>query len=274
MYMAYFLSNCFKGKRILVVGCAKGHGFSVAEGCAQNGAELLLLDHNSKLPEAAEKLRASGYSVAYRSVDVTCPAEVKKAIDELAGDGTVDGVIYLPRARVRKAWTAITPDEWHSDIDAGLSGAFFCMQSAFPYLARSRGEPFVITISSVLAGLAGSESPGYHAAKAGLESLTRYLALELGAHGIRCNAVQVGWLIKDEQQERFDSAENTAYREAAIAVHPLRRIGNSQDLVDAILFLGSDRSRFITGQVLGLDGGITLQEHSHFLSRMTAAHKD
>jgi NAD(P)-dependent dehydrogenase (short-subunit alcohol dehydrogenase family) len=233
----------------------------------------LLLDHNSGLPASAEKLRAMGHRVTYRTVDVTCHSEVKKAIDELCSEGSVDGVIYLPRARVRKPWTLITPDEWHSDIDAGLSGAFFCVQSVFPYLLRSRGAPFVITISSVLAGLAGSESPGYHAAKAGLESLTRYLALELGAQGIRCNAVQVGWLIKDEHLDRFNSAENTAYRESAIAVHPLRRIGHSEDLVNAILFLGSERSRFITGQVIGLDGGITLQEHSHFLSRMTGATK-
>jgi len=88
---------------------------------------------------------------------------------------------------------------------------------------------------------------------------------------MRCNSVQVGWLIKDEHIDRFNSQENTAYRESAAAVHPLRRIGNSNDLVNAILFLGSDRASFITGQVLCIDGGISIQEHSHFINRMNAA---
>ena len=274
MFMADSLSNCFEGRRILVIGCAKGHGFSVAMGCAKNGAELLLIDHNSMLPDAVARLLALGHRVDYRLADVTDLESVKKAITELAGDGPVDGVIYLPRGRVRKPWTLITPAEWHSDMDIGLGGAFFCIQSVLPFLVRSQRSPFVITLSSALASLAGSESPGYHASKAGLESLTRYLALELGPQGMRCNAVQVGWLIKDEHMERFNSQENTAYRDSAVAVHPLRRIGNSNDLVNTILFLGSDRSSFITGQVLCVDGGISIQEHSHFINRMNAATKE
>ena len=158
-------------------------------------------------------------------------------------------------------------------MDAALSGAFFCMQSVFPYLGRSTRSPFVITISSVLAAFAGSESPGYHAAKAGIESLTRYLALELGPKGIRVNSVQMGWIIKDDQLARFNSEDNAEYRQSAVATHPLRRVGYATDLINTLLFLGSDRSSFITGQILCLDGGLTLQEHTHFSSRMAALNK-
>jgi len=270
MSMADFPSSSFAGKRIAVIGCAQGHGYSIAEGCAKNGAELLLIDHNPAIAAAAARLGAAGFRTACRTADVTVPEAVKSALAELSGDGPIDGLIYLPRGRVRKSWDAITPDDWHADLDTALAGAFFCIQSAFPYLCRSTGNPFVITLTSILSDFAGNESAGYHAAKGGLDSLTRYLAAQLGPRGIRVNAVQMGWIIKDQDLVRFNGEENRRYRESAIAAHPLRRIGYAQDVIDSILFLGSEKAAFITGQILRLDGGLTLQEHTHFLNRMTS----
>ena len=269
--MADFLSNCFSGKRIVLIGCAQGHGYSVAAGCARNGADLLMIDHNPAIAEAAASLAAAGHRVAYKIADATQPDSIKSSLAELVGEGAVDGVVYLPRARVRKNWTELTPEDWHADVDTALSGAFFCIQAVYPYLCRSTQGPFVITLSSVLAGLAGNESAGYHSAKAGLESLTRYLAVQLGPQGIRANAIQMGWLIKDKDLPRFNGEDNRAYRESAIKAHPLRRIGYAEDLINTILFLGTERSAFMTGQILCLDGGLTLQEHTHFASRMNEA---
>ena len=268
MSMAGFLSNGFAGKRILVIGGAQGHGFSIAEGCAQHGAELLLIDHNSAIADAAARLTANGHKNSFRTADVTVPATITNALSQLACEGSIDGLIYVPRARVRKPWFTITPDDWQSDLNTALGGAFFCVQSAFPYLCRSTSGPFVITLSSILSDFAGNQSAGYHSAKGGLESLTRYLAVELGPQKIRVNAVQMGWIIKDTDLNRFNSKDNQQYRDSAITSHPLRRIGYSEDVINSILFLGSDKAAFITGQVLRLDGGLTLQEHSHFLNRM------
>src|SRR3954462_10447529 len=99
MFMADFLSDSFANKRIVIVGCAHGHGYSIAEGCAKNGAELLLIDHNPKIAEAAARLPALGYRKASRTADVTIPDTVKAALQQLAGAGPIDGLIYLPRAR-------------------------------------------------------------------------------------------------------------------------------------------------------------------------------
>ncbi len=269
MFMAASLSDHFAHKRLAIVGGAQGHGFAIAEGCARNGAEVLLLDHDPAIADAAARLTAAGLPAAYRTADVTAPGTVKTALDELAGQGPIDGLIYLPRGRVRKSWNTITPDDWHTDLDTALAGAFFCVQAAFPYLCRSTKHPFVITLSSILSDFAGNESAGYHAAKGGLDSLTRYLAVQLGPLGIRVNTIQMGWIIKDQDLPRFHSDDNRRYRESAIAAHPLRRVGYTQDVLNSILFLGSDQASFLTGQILRLDGGLTLQEHTHLLQRMT-----
>lgn len=268
MFMADFLSDSFAGKRIVVIGCAQGHGFSIAEGCARHGAELLLIDHNPAIADAAARLTANGHKNSFQTADVTVPATITEALKQLAGEGSVDGLIYLPRARVRKPWITITTDDWQTDLNTALGGAFFCVQSAFPYLCRSTSGPFVITLSSILSNFAGNESAGYHSAKGGLESLTRYLAVELGPQKIRVNAVQMGWVIKDQDLNRFNGEDNQQYRDSAITLHPLRRIGYTEDVINSIVFLGSDKAAFITGQVLRLDGGLTVQEHTHFLNRM------
>jgi len=266
--MVDFLSDSFAGKRVVVIGCAQGHGFSIADGCARHGAELLLIDHNPTIADAAARLTANGHKNSFRTADVTVPATITDAFKQLAGEGSIDGLIYVPRARVRKPWLTITRDDWQSDLNTALSGTFFCVQSAFPYLCRSTSGPFVITLSSILSDFAGNQSAGYHSAKGGLESLTRYLAVELGPQKIRVNAVQVGWILKEYDLNHFNSEYNQQFRDLAITSHPLRRIGYSEDVLNSILFLGSDKAAFITGQILRLDGGLTLQEQSHFLNRM------
>jgi|SRR5882724_4089612 len=269
--MAAFRSDVFANKRILIVGCAQGHGLSVAEGCAANGAEVLLVDRNPAVLEAAVRIIALGGKASVRVTDVTQAGAVKTAFDELAEDKGFDGLIYLPRGRVRKNWEELTSEDWDADLNIALKGAFLSAQAAVPHLRGNSRQSFIVTLSSILAEFIGNEGLGYHAAKGGLESLTRYLAVQLGPQGIRVNAIQMGWIIKEQDAARFAAPENLNYRNSAIKAHPLRRVGDATDLINSILFLGSEKAAFITGQVLRLDGGLTLQEQTHFLSRMSSS---
>jgi NAD(P)-dependent dehydrogenase (short-subunit alcohol dehydrogenase family) len=113
--------------------------------------------------------------------------------------------------------------------------------------------------------VSSNESVGYHIAKAGIEHLARYFASEFGVHGIRVNAISPGWLVKDQHKEFFYSEENSNYRHSVELTHLLNPIGSIEDIVDAMLFLGSKRSKFITGQTINVDGGLGIKEPGSML---------
>jgi NAD(P)-dependent dehydrogenase (short-subunit alcohol dehydrogenase family) len=123
---------------------------------------------------------------------------------------------------------------------------------------RSGGA--IVNISSVAGFMATHESPAYHAVKAGLIQLTRYLAVSAGPAGVRVNCVCPGFIVQDEHRARFDASDNAAYRKDAKAIHPLGQVGTADDVAQAVLFLSSPQASFVNGHVLVLDGGATLIE--------------
>ena len=269
--MEVFLSDSLAGKRIVLIGCVQGHGLSIAKGCAENGAEVLLVDRSPAIEEIRESIRKSGGKADSRVADVLQPETVKAALGELSGASGIDGLIYFPRGRVRKKLADISPEDWDADLDVALKGAFFSAQSAMTYFRKAERHPFIITMSSILSEFVANESAGYHSAKGGLDSLTRYLAVHLGPRGIRVNAIQMGWVIKDEDLSKFMSDENKAYRFHAEQSHPLNKIGTSKDLLNAVIFLATENSAFITGQIIRVDGGMTIQEQSDLAKKMKSA---
>jgi NAD(P)-dependent dehydrogenase (short-subunit alcohol dehydrogenase family) len=255
-------SREFSGKRIVIVGAASGHGERIARSFSEAGAQLVLLDRDARVEALAEELGAD---------DVVCDVRDAGGIAALVAriGAPVGGLVYLPRARIRKPFAEITADDFQEELDVSLRGLLLLAQQLAPALARSADHhPFIVAVSSVLSHVIGTESVSYHVAKAGLDQLVRYLAVELGPQRIRVNAVAPGWVTKDEHQERFQSAGNAAYRAAVEAYHPVPAAGDSGDVYEAIAFLASPRAKFITGQVLHVDGGVTLREPSHFWFQM------
>lgn len=271
MYTGDFLSESLVGKRIVVIGCAQGHGSSIAKGCSENGAEVLLIDRNPAVRDLCESIRRDGGKADFRIADVLKPETVSAALAELSGDSGIDGVVYMPRGRIRKEMSEISPEDWDADLDIALKGAFFSAQAAVPLFRKAERYPFFITMSSILSEFIGPESVGYHAAKGGLESLTRYLAVHLGPRGIRVNSIQMGWIIKDGDLRKFLEEDNREYRTQVEQAHPLKKVGTSRDLLNAVIFLATENSAFITGQVLRIDGGMTIQEPSTLAKKMGSA---
>jgi 3-oxoacyl-[acyl-carrier protein] reductase len=258
------------GSRTLVVGCSRGIGRSIVQGLAAPGQELLLLDKSPDVDRVAADARGRGAGVRSGIVDIGDSETAGPRIRELLGDAPLDGLVYVVRGRERHRLLDFTPESWEREFNLSAKGAFFCAQAAVPSLTASKRSPAIVLISSVCSQyVAADESVSYHASKAAIDQITRYLAVVGGRLGIRSNAVQPGFIVQDEHQERYGQAGNERYRQIAEAAHPLRRVGTARDVAEAVGFLLSDRASFITGQILRVDGGATLQEAS-FLLRESA----
>ena len=259
--MEDFLYNDLKSKRILIIGSASGHGAFFAKKFFEIGATPILVDIDNDIDNFAKSIsqELKGYSL-----DVRDPNVFKVLAKEI--DGPLHGIIYNPRARIRKAFLEIESRDLDTEYQIGLRGACLASQALLSHLAKQSEEhPFIILISSVLSHSIGNENVGYHTSKAGIDHLTRYLAVELGKYKIRVNAVAPGWVVKQEHEKLFESQGNEKYRKLVEDSHAINQRGNSQDIFEAIAFLSSKRSRFITGQIINVDGGVNLKEPSHFL---------
>lgn len=232
----------FADAGVIVTGGAGGIGGGAVAALLERGARVAVLDVT---PSAAA-------TVSLRC-DVTDPGAVEQAVADAAE--ALGGVTHLVCAAgvvSEHPVTELEPREWHRVVDISLTGAFLVARSAAPHMARAGGGA-IVTTSSGWATKGYPSGAHYAAAKAGVEALTKSLALELAPHGVRANSVAPGpvrtAMILD------NPAFDTAGRVAAI---PLGRLGEVADVVDPMLFLLGDGARWITGQVLHVNGGMLM----------------
>jgi 3-oxoacyl-[acyl-carrier protein] reductase len=247
----------FEGSVALVTGgggsCIGG---PTALRFAQEGASVVICDlHERRNTDMAERIRKeTGAVVLAFHLDIADRAKVDAMIAETERElGRVD--VLVCNAAENKLGKIVDYDmaDWDRTIDVSLSANFYLARKVLPgMVARKRGS--IVNISSV-AGWIGNPNekdgePAYAAAKAGMFALTRNIAHEVGPHGVRCNAIAPG-LIWSRFVEKFD-----ADFKPLLAATPLRRYGRSEEIVEAVMFLASDkRSGFITGEALNVSGG-------------------
>ncbi len=255
----------FKNKKILILGAASGYGHSLAKSLAQAGAQLFLLDHNSAVntlrKSLAQKTSCAAAVVDFRAIDA-----LLKQLDVWFSKKKIDGLVYFTRGRQRYSFADLDGSSWEEDFRLSV----FAAMEVVHYLwkrQRFEREASLVFLSSVCAQFSGSESLSYNMSKSALESMCRYLAVELGGKQIRVNSLQLGFIVKDEHKGKFYSAQNAAYRRWAQGVHPLGRVGHNEDVVGPLLFLLSSASAFISGQTICVDGGLSIQEQSHLVKR-------
>ncbi len=247
----------FNKKNILILGAAKGTGQVIAKKFAAAGAHLILVDIDPYLYEITETLKKQT-TIEAHLIDLSSTANVERELPEIIGNRKLTGIVYVTGLRSKKKFGEFTSSDWDFVINASLKNVFFSAQA----LAEKFDDtfPFFITLSSVAAQFIGGECVAYHCAKAGLEQLTRYLAVALGKKGVRVNAVCPGMIVKEENKTRFLSEENTPYRTRSFKAHPLGSVGDSHDIAEAVFYLASPQAKFITGQILVVDGGLTIQD--------------
>jgi acetoacetyl-CoA reductase/3-oxoacyl-[acyl-carrier protein] reductase len=182
--------------------------------------------------------------------DVTQPHDVAAAVAEIDRDaGRLDVIVHAAGiVRDARLWK-LAPDDWHAVIATNLDSAFYVLQCGVPLLRRGGGGS-VVFISSINGTRGKVGQAAYVASKAGLDALARTSAREVGAFGIRVNAVAPGWI-----DTPMTAAVPAAIRQKAIDESALGRLGTPDDVARVVLFLAGDLGRHVTGQVLRVDGG-------------------
>ncbi|GAB5601892.1 SDR family oxidoreductase [Thermus sp. FJN-A] len=237
-----------KDKVVLITGAAHGIGRATLELFSREGARLVACDvEEGPLKEAAEATGALPVGM-----DVADAASVEAGFARaLAAFGRLDGVVhYAGITRDHFHWK-MPLEDWELVLKVNLTGSFLVARAASEAMREKNPGSIVLTASRVYLGNLGQAN--YAASKAGVVGLTRTLALELGRWGIRVNALAPGFI-----ETRMTAKVPEKVREKAIAATPLGRAGKPLEVAYAALFLVSDESSFITGQVLFVDGGRTV----------------
>jgi NAD(P)-dependent dehydrogenase (short-subunit alcohol dehydrogenase family) len=238
-------------KVALVTGAARGIGLATARRFLAEGWRVALLDIETELLQKAVASLANADNTLALHCDVSDAAQVGGALDKVAKRfGRLDALINNAGVAVFAPLLETSDADWSRILAVNLTGPFICTKAAVPLL-REAGNGAVVNITSISAVRASTLRSAYGTSKAGLAHLTKQLAVELASLGIRVNGVAPG-PVDTAMAKAVHTAEIRADYHDAI---PLNRYGLEEELAEAIFFLSSDRSSYITGQILAVDGG-------------------
>lgn len=241
------------GQVVLVTGASSGIGRHFADVLALAGAKVALAARRTELlDEAAEAIGSRGDSCITIACDVTKQADIAAAIGAAEEKlGPVSVLVNNAGVVVTKPLFEHTEADWDHVMDTNLKGAWLAAREFAHHLVERKRPGRIVNISSVLASRTIGRVPAYCTAKAGLSHLTGVLAMELARYGILVNALAPGYVETDFNRAFFQSEAG----KALIARIPLKRLGQTDDLDGALLFLCSPASAYVTGAVIAVDGG-------------------
>lgn len=245
--------DAFKDKVAVITGAAGFIGRAIVMAMTRRGAKAEILD---RVPAelTLEQVKAQGGRAHAQVCDIASSAAVNAAIaDVLARHGHIDILVNCAGGGQRIGFVETTDEDWFTQINANLSGAFYTMRAALPgMLARKSGAIVnVASISGIIGGLPskgtqGRSGPAYGAAKAGLIGLTKWAAREFGKDGVRVNAIAPGPVLTSQVMHGYDYG---------VEDYPIPRMGTPEDMAEAVVFLASPASGYITGEVIKVTGG-------------------
>jgi 3alpha(or 20beta)-hydroxysteroid dehydrogenase len=237
------------GKVVVVTGAARGQGAAEVEALARAGATVIGTDVLDDAGNAlADGLKAEGLPISYVHLDVRNPDEWAALAHYLgARHGHVDGLVNNAGVAARERLPHVTLDTWRLTFDINVTGPMLGIQALVPLM---RPGSSIVNICSV-AAMAGHAAAAYTSSKWALRGLTRTASLELGARGIRVNAVMPGLI-----DTPLMASASPAFTEAALAEIPLGRVGVPADIAPTIVFLISDDSSYYNGAEIVIDGGL------------------
>jgi NAD(P)-dependent dehydrogenase (short-subunit alcohol dehydrogenase family) len=246
-------------KVIVVAGGATGIGAEAAAQFVNSGAQVVVGDINEE--RGRHTVEAIGKDTVFVPFDIADEDSVKELIEVAVSTfGRLDGLFSNAadlRPEVLSNDTDIVSmdvETWHHSLAVDLTGFFYTARNAVPHLLAAGGGSIVVT-SSAAAFAGGSSRPAYATSKAGLGALVRHIASRWGRQGIRCNAVAPGLVLSDEMRPKVPAERQEAY----LASQQFSRLGEPRDVAGMVAFLLSDAAEWITGQVIGVDGGMVMR---------------
>jgi 2-hydroxycyclohexanecarboxyl-CoA dehydrogenase len=243
----------------VVTGAASGMGLAIAKRLAAGGDRVALLDLQAEEAlRAAEALREAGAQAMGVGADVTDRGAVDAALGKVRAElGPVAIVITAAGLDAFERFGEITPESWERVVGVNLTGTFHCLQAAVPDMLEA-GWGRMVTISSSSAQSGAPRMAHYVAAKAGVVGLTRALALEFARKGITVNVVTPGMIDTPMLRRAASGGDIGALEKTAARAVPIGRAGSVDEIAATCGFLCSDEAAFITGQVIGVNGGMVL----------------
>jgi len=244
------------GRVALVTGTSRGLGQSFARALARAGADLVITARRKDdLREFQREIEGLGRRALPLDLDVRDQGSITRMAEAaLAGYGKIDVLVNNAGCNIRKPALDVTWEDWNTILDTNLRGSFFVAQAVGRHMVE-RGYGRIINVGSVtsVAGYAGLAP--YGASRGGIKQLTMSLADDWGPHGVTVNCLAPGWFKTAQNARMYEDEEWVAMLKERI---PARRPGQAGDLDGAVVFLASEESRYVTGQTLLVDGGISV----------------
>ena len=246
------------GKKALVTGGRRRIGRGIACALAEAGADVAVNDlvDDADAQETLRLIRGLGREGEFLAGDISDSASVSRMFESfLKRFGRIDILVNNPYAGRGQPFLELSEENWDANLDVGLKGFYLCSQQAARAMVRQRDGGCIVSTSSVHGPRAWRNDAAYGAAKAGVIRLTRSMAVELGEHGIRCNAILPGHMNTEHEFGSPAPAIGSIGQDLNHSV-PLRRRGTPQDIGHAVVFLCSPAGACITGISLPVDGGL------------------
>lgn len=243
-----------KNKVALVTGGARGIGKAICRTLANDGFKIAINFNNSENDAIALKDELSAVTeVEIFKCDVSDSQAVKEMFVSVSQKlGNVNVLVNNAGVAEQVLFTDITDEKWHRMINTNLSSAFYCSREALKNMINEKNG-VIINIASMWGEVGASMEVHYSTAKAGLIGMTKALAKEVGLSGVRVNAVSPGVVLTD-MMNSFSESDKELLKEET----PLNALGMPEDIAEAVSFLASDKAKFVTGQVLSVNGGFVI----------------
>lgn len=240
----------YKDKVVIVTGSGNGIGQSVAAAYAMKGANVVVTDKDEQAGnETKERINSEGGKAIFLSSDNQNPEDIDRVVDQVMDQyGRIDILINNAGISKFKPVDELSVEEWDEVLNTNLRGAFLYAQKAARHMKNNHHGGSIVNISSTRAFMSEPDSEAYAASKGGIFSLTHAMALSYQEQKITVNCISPGWI----QTENYDQLREIDHQQ-----HPSKRVGKTEDIARACLFLTNPLNDFITGENLMIDGGMT-----------------
>lgn len=245
----------FDGRVALVTGGSRGIGRAIVEALAAEGAKVAFVyaSNQAAADELVAKVKSAGGEALAIQADVKSKADADRAVEgTVEAFGKID-VLVNNAGIVRDTLVATMPEEkWRDVIETNLGSVYnFCHAVMRPMMSARYGR--IVNMSSVAARMSNQGQAAYAASKGGIESFSKCLAVEVAKRGITVNSVAPGFIVTD-----MTEAVRSAAEDKIVAQIPVKRLGKTEDIANAVLFLADEKTSYITGETITVDGGLTL----------------